>query len=224
MTRRSFSHADGSVKFWDASGCNLLFLYKLRTNRLFDRVHTTNPSSSSSASRDANSQNRFDTKSNRANSNPGDEYLQQQINALSINNEINPHDYPYAIYAIKLCCEGKFLMAAARGGHVTLFKFTGSELEKADEGLGDLTCLEVPILHRNLSNDHDDLSSSGNTNVSNEGSSRSSSDKKVIPFQYQCQRFIVFAGFQESIACKDGLSSNGWLSTGISVSSLLVTQ
>ncbi|CAF4446464.1 unnamed protein product [Adineta steineri] len=35
-------HADGSVKFWDASGCNLLFLYKLRTNRLFDRIQPTN--------------------------------------------------------------------------------------------------------------------------------------------------------------------------------------
>lgn len=179
-----FSHADGSIKFWDASGCNLLFLYKLRTNRLFDRVHTTNSSSSSSsANRDGNSQNKFDTRSNRTNSNSADEYLHQQINALTINNEINPHEYPYAIYAIKLCCEGKYLTAAARGGHVTLFKFTGSELEKADEGLGDLTGLEVPILHRNLSNDHEELSSSGNTASSNESSTRSNSDKKVDFFQ-----------------------------------------
>ena len=39
---------------------------------------------------------------------------------------------------------------------MTLFKFTGSELEKADEGLGDLACLEIPIFHRNVSNEHED--------------------------------------------------------------------
>jgi len=39
----SFSHADGSIKFWDASGCSLVFLYKLRTNRLFDRIQSSNP-------------------------------------------------------------------------------------------------------------------------------------------------------------------------------------
>lgn len=104
------------------------------------------------------------------------------MNNLTLTNEINAHEHPFALYAVKLCCEGKYLAAAARGGHVTLFKFTGSELEKADEGLGDLTCLEIPILHRNVSNDHDDLSSSGNTASSNEGSSRSSSDKKVKSF------------------------------------------
>ncbi|CAF5071087.1 unnamed protein product, partial [Rotaria magnacalcarata] len=42
-------HADGSIKFWDASGCNLLFFYKLRTNRLFDRTQAANLSSSSSS-------------------------------------------------------------------------------------------------------------------------------------------------------------------------------
>lgn len=155
------SHADGSIKFWDASGSNLAFLYKLRTNRLFDRIqNSSNPSSAALPKdnnlnyyRDSNSNIKFETKSTRANSNSNDE---QQFQMLL--NE----DNPFSIYSIKTCCDGKYLIAAGRGGHVTLFKFTGSELEKADEGLGDLACLEIPIFRRNLTNDHDEPNMSAN--------------------------------------------------------------
>jgi len=58
---------------------------------------------------------------------------------------------------------------------VTLFKFSGSELEKADEGLGDLACLEVPIFHRNLTSDLEEI----NTNL-NELQMRQNLEKKVI--------------------------------------------
>jgi hypothetical protein len=162
------SHADGSIKFWDASGCNLLFLYKLRTNRLFDRVQQIN-------SKEIN----LNTKSSRTNSNLGEEHISQQINLL---NEFNGYEYPFAIYSIKSCCDGKYLIAAARGGHVTLFKFTGSELDKADEGLGDLSCLEIPILHRNLSGDHDEINTGGNSSTITDlqsSMSRQSTEKKV---------------------------------------------
>ena len=108
------------------------------------------------ASRDVNSNIKFDTKSTRANSNSNEEQQQQML-----AND----DTPFSIYSIKICCEGKYLLAAARGGHVTLFKFTGSELEKADEGLGDLACLEIPIFHRNVSNDHEVLGTSGNSSI-----------------------------------------------------------
>lgn len=33
----SYSHADGSVKFWDASSTILQFLYKLKTSKPFER-------------------------------------------------------------------------------------------------------------------------------------------------------------------------------------------
>ena len=89
-----------------------------------------------------------------------------QIAIQMMNNQMLLNDEnPFRIYSIKICCDGKYLIAAARGGHVTLFKFTGSELEKADEGLGDLSCLEVPIFHRNLSSDHDETNTSGNTST-----------------------------------------------------------
>jgi hypothetical protein len=105
--------------------------------------------------------------------------MQQQINALNLTNESNGHENPFTIYSIKMCCDGKYLIAAARGGHVTLFKFTGSELDKADEGLGDLSCLEIPILHRNLSGDHEETNTSGNSSTNNDPQSRQSTDKKV---------------------------------------------
>lgn len=92
-------------------------------------------------------------KTTRTNSNTNDEQIQQ----LLLND-----DNPYNIYSIKICSEGKYLIAAGRGGHVTLFKFMGSELEKSDEGLGDLSCLEIPIYHRNLSSDHDNLNINAN--------------------------------------------------------------
>ncbi len=154
------SHADGSIKFWDASGCNLVFLYKLRTNRLFDRIQIPNSNqiilpnnnNNSNINKEINSNIKFDTKSTRTNSNTNDEQLQMLLN----------DDNPFSIYSIKICCEGKYLIAAGRGGHVTLFKFTGFELEKADEGLGDLSCLEIPIFHRNLSSDHEEINMNSN--------------------------------------------------------------
>jgi hypothetical protein len=155
------SHADGSIKFWDASGCNLVFLYKLRTNRLFDRVQIPNSNqiippnnnnNNSNINKEINSNIKFDIKSTRTNSNTNDEQLQMLLN----------DDNPFSIYSIKICCEGKYLIAAGRGGHVTLFKFTGSELDKADEGLGDLSCLEIPIFHRNLSSDHEEINMNSN--------------------------------------------------------------
>lgn len=166
------------MKFWDASGCNLLFLYKLRTNRLFDRVQHAH-STSVNAGRDGNPMSKFDTKASRTNSSTADEQVQQQINLLNISSDSNAHENPFAIYSVKMCCDGKYLIAAARGGHATLFKFTGSELDKADEGLGDLSFLEIPILHRNLINDHDEMNSSGNSSNANEQPSRQSTDKKV---------------------------------------------
>jgi hypothetical protein len=173
------SHTDGSIKFWDASGCNLLFLYKLRTNRLFDRIHPTNHSPS--IINTPTSGKESNTKSSRTNSNAVDEQIQtqQQINSLNLANEVNGYENPFAIYSIKMCGDGKYLIVAARGGHVTLFKFTGSELDKADEGLGDLSCLEIPILHRNLSGDRDETNISGNQSTINESQSRQSTEKKV---------------------------------------------
>ena len=168
------SHADGSIKFWDASGCNLLFLYKLRTNRLFDRIQPINqlliptPNPISSNNRDVNPNIKFDTRSTRTNSTTGEEQIHHQINSINISNELNGYENPFAIYSIKMCCDGKYLIAAARGGHTTLFKFTGSELDKADEGLGDLSCLEVPIFHRNLSNDHETMNSNPTSSIIND--------------------------------------------------------
>ncbi|CAF1229697.1 unnamed protein product [Rotaria sordida] len=46
------------------------------------------------------------------------------------------------IYSIKIEKSAKYLIVARRDGHVTLFKFTRSKLSKADESLGNLSCLE----------------------------------------------------------------------------------
>ena len=221
------SHADGSVKFWDASGCNLLFLYKLRTNRLFDRVQHAH-SASINTGRDGNPMSKFDTKASRTNSNTADEQVQQQVNLLNICSDSNAHENPFAIYAVKMCCDGKYLIAAARGGHATLFKFTGSELEKADEGLGDLSFLEIPILHRNLINDHDEVNSSGNSSNTNEQPSRQSTDKKVsldtaLSLQRE-KRIVRCVGFQESTSSEDGLPSHGRLSAWTRVPSVMVAK
>jgi hypothetical protein len=105
-----------------------------------------------------NSNIKFDIKTTRTNSNTNDEQLQMLYN----------DDNPFSIYSIKVCCDGKYLIAAGRGGHVTLFKFTGSELDKADECLGDLSCLEIPIFHRNLTSDHEETSSNFSNSILND--------------------------------------------------------
>ena len=128
-------------------------------------------------------------------------------------------DNPFSIYSIKMCCDGKYLIAAGRGGHVTLFKFTGSELEKADEGLGDLSCLEIPIFHRNLSSNHDDLNSTSNSSILNDLQAiaiKQNLEKKVQTFILKNRSFTVlesFLGIQKFTSSKNGLSKNGWLST-----------
>ncbi|UJR23337.1 hypothetical protein I4U23_026351 [Adineta vaga] len=191
-------HVDGSIKFWDASGCNLLFLYKIRTNRLFDRVHPA--TSPPATNKETNTNVKFDTRSTRTNSNTGDE--QHQMNSPNPLQDINGYDNPFAIYSVKMCCDGKYLIAAARGGHVTLFKFTGSELEKADEGLGDLACLEIPILHRNLSSDRDETSSSGNSSTLNDSQSRQSTEKKDFKSLLRGKMgYRRMAGYQPELVC-----------------------
>ncbi|UJR25564.1 hypothetical protein I4U23_006909 [Adineta vaga] len=193
-------HADGSIKFWDASGCNLVFLYKLRTNRLFDRIQVNTPTPSqptnTNSSKEINSNIKFDTKSTRTNSNTNDEQLQQIL--LSDDN-------PFSIYSIKMCCDGKYLIAAGRGGHVTLFKFTGSELDKADEGLGDLACLEVPIFHRNLSSNHDDMNSTTNSSILNDLQAiaiKQNLEKKELKSLLRAKRgYRRMAGYQPELVC-----------------------
>ena len=108
------------------------------------------------------------TRTALASSNACDEQIQQQLNSFHLSNELNGYENPFAIYLIKICCDGKYLVVAASGGHITLFKFAGSELDKVDEGLGDLSCLEVPIFHRNLLNTYNDNNSSVNMTANNE--------------------------------------------------------
>lgn len=179
-------HSDGSIKFWDASGCNLVFLYKLRTNRLFDRIQPVNPlpTQTTNFNKESNANVKFDTKSTRTNSGTNDEQ-QMWLN----------EDNPYSIYSIKMCCDGKYLIAAAHGGHVTLFKFTGSELEKTDEGLGDLSSLEIPIFHQHLPDDPNDTTPTGNPTTMSDFQalmSKQSPDKKVN-FNRKNISYILYA-------------------------------
>ncbi|CAF1042630.1 unnamed protein product [Rotaria sordida] len=188
-------HADGSIKFWDASGCNLVFLYKLRTNRLFDRIQSTNPIPTTilNTNKEINSNIKFDTKSTRTNSGTNDEQL------MLMND-----DNPFSIYSIKMCCEGKYLIVAGRGGHVTLFKFMGSELDKADEGLADLSCLEIPIYHRNLSNEHEDSNKNSSNTVINDLQStiKQNIDKKDFKSLLRAKKgYRRMAGYQPELVC-----------------------
>ncbi|CAF1670157.1 unnamed protein product, partial [Adineta ricciae] len=114
-------------------------------------------------------------------------------------------DNPFSIYSIKMCCDGKYLIAAGRGGHVTLFKFTGSELEKADEGLGDLSCLEIPIFHRNLSSNHDDLNSTSNSSILNDLQAiaiKQNLEKKEFKSLLRAKMgYRRMAGYQPELVC-----------------------
>ncbi|CAF3849723.1 unnamed protein product [Rotaria magnacalcarata] len=209
-------HADGSIKFWDASGCNLLFFYKLRTNRLFDRTQAANLSSSSSSAtattttissaankKESNTNYKLESRPAHANSSASDEINQPQINSTNLSNELNVYEFPFAIYSIKMCCDGKYLIAAARGGHVTLFKFTGSELDKADEGLGDFSLLELPIFHQNISNNHNEANTSGNlSTISDFQSSIARPTAKDFKSLLRAKKgYRRMAGYQPELVC-----------------------
>uniref|UniRef100_A0A5K3FDQ4 LLGL domain-containing protein n=1 Tax=Mesocestoides corti TaxID=53468 RepID=A0A5K3FDQ4_MESCO len=99
-------HADGSVRFWDASGVNLTPLYKVRTNRYFAR---------SACSFSSYGENRHP----HATADQSSHYSPDQIFATALSE-------PLAIHHIRFCVDSRTLLLAGQR-HLCLLSFCRSE-------------------------------------------------------------------------------------------------
>ncbi|VDK32864.1 unnamed protein product [Taenia asiatica] len=111
-------HADGSVRFWDASGVNLSPLYKVRTSRYFDRSVMPNTTSLSSR---------------------GDNFapcttLDQSSCTTPDQIYANAVIEPFAIRHIRFCVESRTLLLAGQR-HLCLLSFCRSQ-----------SAFEIPVL------------------------------------------------------------------------------
>ncbi|KAM7539250.1 hypothetical protein Aperf_G00000048998 [Anoplocephala perfoliata] len=108
-------HADGSVRFWDASGVNLTPLYKVRTNRYFDRTAMASTSIAASlSSRGGPIGEIFSSPFDRSSS-----LSPEQIFANAIAE-------PFAIRHICFCMESRTLLVAGQR-HLCLLSFCRGE-------------------------------------------------------------------------------------------------
>ncbi|GAA50460.1 syntaxin binding protein 5, partial [Clonorchis sinensis] len=102
-------HADGSVRFWDASEVNLTPLYKIRTLRYFDATKTQNP----------NSTGEKDQSTTSASPETG-------VNANFASALLSTEMDPYAIRFMHFCPESRRLLVAG-SAHVCLMHFSRRE-------------------------------------------------------------------------------------------------
>nr|XP_022292231.1 syntaxin-binding protein 5-like isoform X2 [Crassostrea virginica] len=94
-------HADGSIKFWDASSVTLQVLYKLKTAKIFEKP-----------------KKREDSRNENRDSVGGD-------NQKNGGDSLDPD--PLAVYLIHLCTESRILCFAG-ATHLVLCKFSKQEL------------------------------------------------------------------------------------------------
>ncbi|CUT99354.1 syntaxin binding protein 5 [Echinococcus multilocularis] len=111
-------HADGSVRFWDASGVNLSPLYKVRTSRYFDR--SVMPHVTSLSSRGGNF-NPCTTLNQSSCITPDQLYANAVVEPLAIRH-------------IRFCVESRTLLLAGQR-HLCLLSFCRSE-----------SAFEIPVL------------------------------------------------------------------------------
>ncbi|XP_039287890.1 syntaxin-binding protein 5-like [Nilaparvata lugens] len=91
-------HADGSVKFWDASAGSLQVLYKLKTGKVFEKPRTKSVDGGGGGGGGGGS-----------------------------GGGVGADDDPFAVHLISLCPESRKLCIAGASGYVILFKFKKSD-------------------------------------------------------------------------------------------------
>ncbi|XP_032832668.1 syntaxin-binding protein 5-like isoform X2 [Petromyzon marinus] len=107
-------HADGSLKFWDASAITLQLLYKLRTAKIFER-----PVAAGVAVRDVGK---------------GGGIVPSPAPAAVTVDE--PED-PFAVQLLAWCPESRMLCVAGASSHVVFYRFS------RQEAVGEIAVLEV---------------------------------------------------------------------------------
>uniref|UniRef100_S4RZ55 V-SNARE coiled-coil homology domain-containing protein n=1 Tax=Petromyzon marinus TaxID=7757 RepID=S4RZ55_PETMA len=107
-------HADGSLKFWDASAITLQLLYKLRTAKIFER-----PVAAGVAVRDGGK--------------GGGGVPSPAPAAVAVDE---PED-PFAVQLLAWCPESRMLCVAGASSHVVFYRFS------RQEAVGEIAVLEV---------------------------------------------------------------------------------
>lgn len=130
-----FSHADGSIKFWDASSVNMQVLYKMKTAKLFEKPRmsisvpppTTAPPASTGSS-----------------SAPGSSAGDANKTGNNNNGTENHSEDPFAIDHITFNAESRILCIAGGSSQVVVFRF------HRQEQMSEVSIIEVPMNYDEL--------------------------------------------------------------------------
>lgn len=107
------SHADGSLKFWDASAVNLQILYKLKTAKLFEKPRLLSSTSQQSTSNNSsNSQNNSNKETETGN-----------------NIKLTETEDHFAIEYLTFSAENRVLCIAGASSQVIVFRFNKQEAQ-----------------------------------------------------------------------------------------------
>ncbi|KER20493.1 hypothetical protein T265_10963 [Opisthorchis viverrini] len=147
-------HADGSVRFWDASEVNLTPLYKIRTLRYFDATKTQNPQSTGE-------------KDQSTTSAPPETGVNSNFASTLLSTEMDP----YAVRFMHFCPESRRLLIAG-SAHVCLMHFSRREQQ-----------YEIPVIDINMAYDClEDVTGPGITDpFSEEQSAFGTTSKDAFP-------------------------------------------
>uniref|UniRef100_A0A094ZSN2 Syntaxin-binding protein 5 n=1 Tax=Schistosoma haematobium TaxID=6185 RepID=A0A094ZSN2_SCHHA len=118
-------HADGSVRFWDASEVSLTPLYKFRTSKLF-----ANPSTSTSNPVETGSSSLSDAKD-----------INAQYSSILLATESDP----LAIHFMHFCSDSRKLLTAS-GYHTCLLHFSRREINL--ETASCILCMTSSVSHQ----------------------------------------------------------------------------
>lgn len=115
------SHADGSLKFWDASAVNLQILYKLKTAKLFEKPRLLSSTSQQSSN---SSQQPQTTNNNSQNNSNKDTETGNNANIKSVETEDH-----FAIEYLTFSAENRILCVAGASSQVIVFRFNKQEAQ-----------------------------------------------------------------------------------------------
>ncbi|CAN0305306.1 unnamed protein product [Lampetra fluviatilis] len=115
-------HADGSLKFWDASAITLQLLYKLRTAKIFER-----PVAAGVGVRDGG----------KGSGGGGSGGVPSPAPAAAVAVALDEPEDPFAVQLLAWCPESRMLCVAGASSHVVFYRFS------RQEAVGEIAVLEV---------------------------------------------------------------------------------
>ncbi|XP_027194885.1 syntaxin-binding protein tomosyn isoform X1 [Dermatophagoides pteronyssinus] len=180
-------HADGSLKFWDASAVNLQILYKLKTAKLFEKPRLINISQS------FNNQNNNNNNNNNNGNNNNNNNNNSNNNNTTNNNGTSEMEDLFAIEFLTFSAENRVLCIAGASSQVIVFRFSKQEAQS------EITVIEVPMNYDEIDSQSDSEILSGASALLHKADTHDPS--AYYPLKVRTGHHKRLSGFQAEIVC-----------------------